>query len=533
MKKVLVFIQIGLALTAWAVPSWAEWSPVSKTLGEPSLRLVTAHPQNTEILFAATDRRLYKTADGGASWKRVLSLRGDTQIIHCLYTDPIETEFIYVGTSRGIRFSNDSGKHWKQFRGLLKGRAESVLSIAKNPLEPGGPLWLGTEEGLFTFDIITGTLKKPEGFPDAAVYAISFGVLKDAPAVVLTDRGIYNISTDLTSWQQVLTLTREEADAGVEASALNQFSIEEFLTAPNPSSLIYAMGPSRFYAKTPKGFYASPANGSEWERVNAPGASPSKINCLAHSPTTFYAGTDEGVFRWDEKTSRFERISEGLEAGKVEGLFYSENSDVLFAATERGLFKMPHPEIGVASAKAGETVANSEDILKQFAGEPSVADVQRAAMHYAECAPEKIQGWRRAASRKAWFPNLSLDTDFGKDQNVDLDRGGTGDPDKFIIGPEERKLDWSVGVNWDLGELIWNNDQTSIDTRSRLMVELRNDVLNEVTHLYFERRRLQIEMALAPMRDLPVQVEKEIKLQELTAGIDALTGGYMSAHLTN
>jgi len=114
---------------------------------------------------------------------------------------------------------------------------------------------------------------------------------------------------------------------------------------------------------------------------------------------------------------------------------------------------------------------------------------------------------------------------------VDIDRGGTNDPDRFIAGPKDLSEDRYATLSWDVGDLIYNSDQTSIDTRSKLMVELRNDVLNEVTHLYFERRRLQIETLMVPMKDLPLNLEREIRLQELTAGIDALTGGYLSSKL--
>ncbi len=126
---------------------------------------------------------------------------------------------------------------------------------------------------------------------------------------------------------------------------------------------------------------------------------------------------------------------------------------------------------------------------------------------------------------------MSLGSSVNDDENIDLDRGGTNDADKFIQGPNEKSFDWSVGLNWNLGEIIWNDDQTSIDTRSRLMVQLRDDVLNEITHLYYERRRLQVEMALASVSDLSVQIEKQIRLEELTAGMDALTGGYFSKRL--
>ena len=79
--------------------------------------------------------------------------------------------------------------------------------------------------------------------------------------------------------------------------------------------------------------------------------------------------------------------------------------------------------------------------------------------------------------------------------------------------------------------LIWNTDQTSIDTRSKLMVELRDDIMNEVTRTYFERRRIQIELLSSPPQDLKLSLEKELRLQELTADIDALTGGYFSKHI--
>jgi hypothetical protein len=92
-------------------------------------------------------------------------------------------------------------------------------------------------------------------------------------------------------------------------------------------------------------------------------------------------------------------------------------------------------------------------------------------------------------------------------------------------------VSWDVTMSWDMGELIWNNDQTSIDTRSKLMVELRGDIMNEVTRTYFERRRLQIDLLASPIQDLKLSLEKELRLQELTADIDALTGGYFSRKL--
>jgi len=63
------------------------------------------------------------------------------------------------------------------------------------------------------------------------------------------------------------------------------------------------------------------------------------------------------------------------------------------------------------------------------------------------------------------------------------------------------------------------------------MVELRNDILSEITRLYFERRKLQIEVLT--LKDLSEKgsLEKKMRILELTAMIDRLTGGAFSKDL--
>lgn len=60
------------------------------------------------------------------------------------------------------------------------------------------------------------------------------------------------------------------------------------------------------------------------------------------------------------------------------------------------------------------------------------------------------------------------------------------------------------------------------------MVELRDDILDEVTKLYFERLRIKMELDNLSIEERKKRFEKELKLQELTALLDGLTGGYFS-----
>ena len=169
-----------------------------------------------------------------------------------------------------------------------------------------------------------------------------------------------------------------------------------------------------------------------------------------------------------------------------------------------------------------------QDILKKFEGEPNISDVQEAAIRYAEVHPGKIKEWRDSARKKALLPNVSVGLDRYVTDYWHWDAGANPD----VLQKGKDTVSWDVTMTWDMGELIWNNDQTSIDTRSKLMVELRDDIMNEVTRTYFERRRIQIELLISPPQDLKLGLEKELRLQELTADIDALTGGYFSKYIS-
>jgi hypothetical protein len=176
----------------------------------------------------------------------------------------------------------------------------------------------------------------------------------------------------------------------------------------------------------------------------------------------------------------------------------------------------------------------AEEALSLFSHEPSVEEIRQVAIEYAEVQPEKINKWRKAAARKALLPDLRVAYDDAEDWQSSTYFYKNTYAEQYLRDDDITEgIDrgWSVSLTWELGDLIYNSAQTSIDVRSRLMVQLRDDILNEVTRLYFERRRMQVEMVTNPPADLENRIDKELRLQELTAGIDALTGSYLSKRL--
>lgn len=230
---------------------------------------------------------------------------------------------------------------------------------------------------------------------------------------------------------------------------------------------------------------------------------------------------------------------------------------------------------GAAAGPPAPTIDDVQTVLGQFSHEPTVQEIQEVAMRFAEVHPDLIEGWRKGAKYRALLPEFTLGLGFDRrttDRWLDMnevkeyDRReyGTYIGDSIIVAAitgvdyittseysdkfydytqtidrhttqdtTDRKREIDFKFKWDLGDFLYNPDQVRISDEARDLVELRNDVLEEVTQFYFQRRQLQIDLLLSPSEDLRERLRLELQLQEVTANIDYLTGGYLTQRLND
>ncbi len=179
----------------------------------------------------------------------------------------------------------------------------------------------------------------------------------------------------------------------------------------------------------------------------------------------------------------------------------------------------------------------AEQVLAAFAHEPRVQDVQGWAAEYARIHPREVDRWLRSSRAFALLPNVRLEYELkdGWDNSFTfytLD-GSIDDPNEesfeFLEDAgidQDQKI--KVVATWDLDELIMSSEHLRAISEAQDAAKLREQVLSEVTDTYFERRRLQVEMMLSPKADLQEQVKDHLRLMELTANVDAVTGGAFS-----
>lgn len=189
---------------------------------------------------------------------------------------------------------------------------------------------------------------------------------------------------------------------------------------------------------------------------------------------------------------------------------------------------------------SGKTYSTVDEVMAEFDHEPTVQQVQSWASDYARLNPGMVDRWMTSSRAFAALPRLQVEYRFrdGWDQDfVYYPSDGTIDqPEDSVFGilddaGKDQDQQFLVRATWDLDNLIMSSERIRVINESQDIVKLRDKVLTEVTRLYFERRRVQVELLLKPPSDIHSLAKEQLRLMELTANLDALTGGTFSEAL--
>jgi len=516
--SLFVFFVVFLMAAEGYTQEELVWQECDTGIDEAKVTAICAIKETEGNLFAGADRSIYKSEDFGESWQGAFLLKGERRGVNLISYDPVDIYRIFAATSNGLYISSDGGKNWlRSFRGRDELQRDVVYVIATK--HHPSSIYVGTKRGLFQSKDAGRNWSAVNIFTNKEVVAIAEGV--DNIYVCAID-GVYRIKDDLDLWDRVYIQKASERENG------NGDDVEGDFDEDQKDGRLYhiACFGSSIYLATDKGPLVSKDKGESWQLMNTEGLLTRKIRFLLPLDNGIFAATEKGVFYYNKKDDMWRSISSGLASPRVNSLSLDKKKETLYAASGNGLYRLK-----IDKSSSSEGIAACKGFGRFTEKEPSISEVQQAAIRYAEVSPEKIKWMRQAAANKAWLPKVTAGLDGDVGRTIDLDRGGTSNPDFYIEGPKDKNRGWDITATWDLGDMIWNPSQTSIDVRSRLMVQLRNDILDEVDKLYFERRRLQIELAANPPKTEKQMALKDLRLQELTADIDSLTGGYFSQNI--
>ncbi|MBU4251936.1 MAG: hypothetical protein KKC39_06320 [Candidatus Omnitrophica bacterium] len=513
-KIIFSFTMVWLSIMAGVLLagdfSWED-------IGQDNLncQALSVDARDNKIIFAGKSGNILKTDNAGKSWRRVLAVKGRSSQINALVMQKDNGFVVYAATGNGLYRSSYSGERWERiFRGKteLENQCTAVLSTTQ-------AIFVGTKAGLFiSRDSGRSWYKQQTGIDSGDILNIDSTGRQNGAVYLAASSGIFKSLDQGESWERVFVsyslggsgeeIDKEEPDPSEKLTDIN------FVKADIQNNNL-------LYFSSARGVYRSANQGQSWEKLTEYGLlnRDVKMICLADN-SELYALTASGVFLYTQE--RWLEISFGLSAGKL-NYFTFDNLNNIYITGEKGIYK--------ASAKNTSNSLPSVMLQEYLKYEPGVREVQEAAIKYAQVSPEKILQWRKDAAKKAFLPKINIGLDRNSTDLWHWEGGSTVKSEDDVLRRGRESIDWDVSLSWDLSDLIWNNAQTSIDVRSKLMVELRNDILDQVNKLYFERLRVKSELDNLALEDRHKRFQKQLKLEELTASLDAVTSGYYSEQL--
>jgi hypothetical protein len=457
----------------------------------------------------ALDAASARLALGGERGVRVVGGEREIELVRAGVRDLafLADGALLAATDDGLWRIDPDGSHTRETLG--PGEARRVARIAAGA---GGFAAAATEAGVVLRDR-AGRWSRRVELPRAA-----------ATLVALRARG-----RDVELWAVVaggVWLSVFPADAPEHSLSAARVVLPESGSGALPVDAAFDLPEADVALVTANGFAVRDADGA-WRMLRPswpPGATPVRFGAARDLRAL---ATSVGLLLAPELAGPWQRAA--APAGSDPSLALAASGRELVVATHREVLRAD-----------GDAIAPAEDALPAASVPPppvgpDIRAVQRATLAYLELQPEVANSLRARAGRSRWLPVMSFHVGAERDRFE-----GRGWDQSFVSGGmrdlydegRDRSDDLSLDLTlaWDLGDGVFNPEEIDVSRELRSVIALRDDVLDEVTQLYFERRRALDQLAQPPATEAEA-ASLRLRSAELAAGIDAWTGGWFTRAL--
>jgi hypothetical protein len=160
------------------------------------------------------------------------------------------------------------------------------------------------------------------------------------------------------------------------------------------------------------------------------------------------------------------------------------------------------------------------------ATDPPIDALRAAASALLLAEPERARSLVARARHAGWLPEVRLRVDrrLARAESVDLVPAVTT-PLAPVGIDSDNDVRYEARLSWDLGKIVFNPDEIAAQFQALRTADARREVESLVIRLYFERRRLKAESAASDANDIAAGMKLEVRIAEIEAELDALTGG--------
>src|ERR1051325_10417180 len=232
----------------------------------PRTRMLQMDPQDHNIVYAGTTEGLWKTIDGGATWKH---MTGSNIIINDVLIDPRQPSRVLLATDRsGVLASDDGGVTFTALNRGFFHRPAAALLVDRNNSNVLYAGVLNDKEfgGMFVSRDAGQTWKQnSDGLDGRDVFVLRQAA--DNTLVAGTDHGIFALPANASRW-----IPRDLPLPKPQAGVLRRTSARATMTQElAPRVTVLELGADKWFAATSTALFVSSDSGATWRAESLPG----------------------------------------------------------------------------------------------------------------------------------------------------------------------------------------------------------------------------------------------------------------------
>ncbi|MBI2995748.1 MAG: hypothetical protein HYY52_03470 [Candidatus Melainabacteria bacterium] len=530
MKKCFLFLLLlfSLPLQAYSEINW-------ELLYQPRQRIVKSIGVYNELIFIGTGNGVLVSEDKGKSWNdfgsnQLLKDPTGNSSVNWIHIDETSKK-IFIATSFGTYYSDINSPDWKKFFESTKIESNEVNSLTLD----NDNVYLCTSDGFWTCDSNDFSCKRlNQGLePDnlSGNYEVYYCLKHNDDLYLGTSNGIYLLNKKNLYWQNI--------SSNIQTLPNGRINIRHLLIDKEENTWI-ASG---------NGIYRKKKDDILWEKIsdgikkNNDGLQEAFY--LFQSDEKLYIACASGIDFYDKETNSWKDISSGIRTKESSKNVYwlTKLDNDLFAATDEGLFRKRTGEL--ATGRNGEIILKGK-VETDFASleeiEPTVQEVQKQALKFASLPTDKdYKRFRTQARIRNIIPRVGFDinttgtsTDYYQLQkgiSTDIALSNQFDADRITRLQRDGRSFKQLSVLWNTNQFIYDDEIKEILNQARLTANIKENLLDDVTRIYYQRKKLQLETLLHPPGEASEKLSKQIEVAELTGQLDSRTGGWFSREI--
>ncbi|NQY79745.1 MAG: hypothetical protein HRT47_05470 [Candidatus Caenarcaniphilales bacterium] len=382
-----------------------------------------------------------------------------------------------------------------------------IFEIVQSPWKKG-EIYIATEQGIYLYKVKSRKLQdlnsKLKLGPGSQINFARLKILElysERFLCLLSDRGIFTLFKSKKKWQS-LALTGLKSNAEGDYEFLDIDSID--------SNVILVLKSGLYYSS----FIDRNLSFSSWQKLNL------------------------GIPRGDDFTEGFTATH----------LFKEEEALHIYLANFRGeVFELylnsnnlsggnKNNDISWGSQRAFNQLEN-DDLNIRLKLEPSINELHKHALRFAAIPTgAKLRSYRLKARLRNFLPELDTyfdNSDYslnglsveGRDEFNSKESAIKTSFEENQNNVDDNELEFGFRLNWKFGNLLYDPELIDIVNSSRIIANVRENLLAELNQIYFQRKELLISMVNSAFKR---SQENYLELERFTANLDARTGAWFS-----